>query len=184
MKLNDYINSEFNDSQTGVKKFENEIIKSEFKLDQLNKKIGDIKNILKKYPQSKNFGNRELVSVEKGGYRFLSPIAQLVGIESEILDIKEQLAHFRRDKKLMNLEFDFFLKSKEILNRKIFGEDLLKRIIELKEKSFNKKENGTDIGKEVFNTLTIDLDNFTSVKDEMQFVSGPTFSKKPGFRCV
>jgi len=173
-KLNNFITTSLNSSQTQVKHTDNLIIQNEFKLLQIQSKLHDIKQIQIKYPQSKNIPNRELVSVDKGGYRYLSPVTQLVGIESQIADLKQTLSTNRRNKDLMELRLEFFTAAKTILDKEIFGKNLMIKVLELKDKIFKEKDLTQDTVLEVQNDLFIDFDNFAMFEEKMQFVSGPT----------
>lgn len=178
-KLGDYIVAQWNKSRTEYKKYDNFLVKDEFKLRQLMIKRGNIEQLMKKYPGSASMGSRELLSLDKNGHRYLSPVAQLVGIESHIADIKENLARNRRDQQVMGLKFEFFSKVKESMPGEKFGYAFLDRLMALKDSFFSQKELPDDAVRQVKNELAIDLDNFTNLEEEMQFISGPTMSKNP-----
>jgi LPS O-antigen subunit length determinant protein (WzzB/FepE family) len=178
-KMADYIDTQLNRGKTEYNKNDNFIVKDEFKLKQLTDKRKFMEGVLKKYPRSKEMLGRELYSLENSGHRYLSPVAQLVGIESHIADINENLAQNRRNKELMGLKFDFFSKAKEILGGEYFGQPLLEKITGLKETFFSEKKLPPDITRQVKNDLAVDLDNFMNLNAEIEFISGPTLSKRP-----
>jgi LPS O-antigen subunit length determinant protein (WzzB/FepE family) len=178
-KMADYIDTQLNRAKTQYNKNDNFIVNDEFKLKQLMDKRKYMESVLKKYPQSKEMLSRELYSLENSGHRYLSPTAQLVGIESHIADINQNLTQNRRNKELMGLKFDFFSKAKEILTGEPFGQPLLAKVTQLKETFFGEKKLPPDISRQVKNDLAVDLDNFMNLNAETEFISGPTLSKRP-----
>ncbi|MCX6583700.1 MAG: Wzz/FepE/Etk N-terminal domain-containing protein [Candidatus Aminicenantes bacterium] len=178
-KLGDYVAAQGNKCREEYNKFANLIIKDEFKLRQLTAKQSDIEQLLKKYPEAKNMTGRELLSLDKTGYRYLSPAAQLVGIESYIADIKENLAQNRRDKQMMGLKFDFFSNARASLTGEMSGYTFLAGIMKLKDSFFAEKKLPDDSIQQVKNELSIDFDKFMSLREEMQFLSTPTLSRTP-----
>lgn len=175
-KLGDYIGTQLNKSQTEFKKYENFTIKDDFKLEQLKLKRAHIEQLLKAYPESKEMVSRELYSLENNGQRYLSPVAQLVGIESHIADINENLAQNLRNKQSLELRLDFFSKAKDMITTERFGRALLDQLEKLKDSFLIEKNLSNDVVRQVKNELGIDLDNFMNLNEEMQFISGPTLS--------
>ena len=84
--LYNYVLHEYNNTMSEMNKNENDIIGVQFQLLQNTNKMKDIQAILINYPESSKIENRQLVSVQEGGARFLSPVTQLVGIESALAD--------------------------------------------------------------------------------------------------
>jgi LPS O-antigen subunit length determinant protein (WzzB/FepE family) len=176
-KLRDYIGIQLNKSKTSSKKYDNFIINDEFKLRQLKVKRSDIEELLKKYPEAKAMVNRELFTFQLSGQRYLSPVAQVIGIESHVADVKENLAQNQRRKQLADLKLLFFLELKKHLKSEMFGDSLLSMCIKLLDTFFDKEDFPGDVIREVRNELAVDFDNFSAFKGEMQFISGPTLSK-------
>jgi len=178
-KLSDYIGAQWNKSRTEFKKYENFTIKDGFKLEQLKLKRAYIEQLLKAYPGSKEMVSRELYSLENNGHRYLSPVAQLVGIESHIADIKENLAQNLRNKQSLELKLDFFSKAKDMISTERFGRALLDQLEKWKDSFLSEKNLPADVVRQVKNELGVDLDNFMNLNEEMQFISGPTLSHTP-----
>lgn len=177
-KLRDYVRSQLNKSRTQSKKYDNVLINDEFKLGRLRVKLDNIKQLMKKYPESKAMLGRELFAIQHSGQRYLSPVAQVVGIESHIVDIKENLAQTQRKKQLADLKLLFLLELKQHLNSGIYGEPLLSRCIKLTDTFFNREDFPGDVIREGRNDLAVDFDNIAGFREEMQFISGPTLSGK------
>jgi len=177
-KLRDYIGDQLNKSKTKAKKYDNLIINDEFKLRQLTMKRSHMEEFLKKYPQAKAMQDRELFTLLGSGERYLSPLAQIVGIESHIADIKENLAQNQRKKQAADLKLLFFLEIKKRLDAEMFSDPLFTQCIRLTDTFFDKEDFPGDVIREVRNDLAVDFDNIAAFKEVMQFISGPTLSRK------
>lgn len=145
---------------------------------QLTMKRSYMEGFLKKYPQAKAMQGRELFSLPGSGERYLSPLAQIVGIESHIADIKENLAQNQRKKQVADLKQLFFLEIKSRLDADMFSEPLFTQCIKLIDTFFDREDFPGEIIRETRNDLTVDFDNITAFKEAMQFISGPTLSGK------
>jgi LPS O-antigen subunit length determinant protein (WzzB/FepE family) len=178
-KLNDYITGQLNKSKTEAKKYENFVIKDQFKLKQLKEKKNYMQGVLKTYPRTGSSPGREVVLLQTDAHRYLSPTAQLVGIEAHIADINENIAQNRRGQQIEELKCRYFMGVKEFLGKDLFGGILFNRCMELKTALPTQKEFPADIIRQVDNELSVDLDNFRGFSEEMQFLSGPTLPKKP-----
>ena len=179
-KIYDFVTLGYNENRSNVLKTENKIFENKFNLSILEKKKSFISSLLKKYPQMKKIANREVVSVQGSGYRYLPPLTQVVGIESAISDVKQNLYKEERLFKIYNLAFYFFKKMKEVLSKDLLGEELLKSLDETFKLFFKNKDLKNDINKEVWNNLYTSLENFRKIYyEDMRFISCPTLPEKP-----
>ncbi len=182
-KLKSYIVSELSRSRTEFNKYDNFIIKDEFKLVQLSEKRDNIRDILKRYPGERELMKfREVISLGDAGHRFLSPTIQLVGIESHMADIKENLSKSKRNKALAGLKLQFFRKVKEIMDSETFSGPLLAKSLELIKTVSVDPANpdvSGDIVREAKNDLSVDFNNFVSFREGMQFISSPSLFDQP-----
>jgi LPS O-antigen subunit length determinant protein (WzzB/FepE family) len=179
-RIFDYIAENYNISNNDLKNYENSIIETNFSIEKTLNKRNNIKQILKKYPQSRSIEQRQLVSTEKGGYRYLSPIAQLVGIESTLADLKSNLEEHYRRKTISSLKYAFFKEAKKIMRGEKNGIKLFEKVYQLKDSFFKNLDLKNSVNKEVYNKIIIDLDNYHYLFYEIiRFGSGPTLPDKP-----
>lgn len=177
-KMTEYIGEQLNQCRSQGRFYDNLVIKDQFKLKQLQAKRDQVKELLTRYPQSSSINNRELVSLELGGHRYLSPITQLVGIESHIADLKENIAHNRRNQQLMDLKVIYYTQAKKLLEKERFGGVLLERCIEFKNTFTTASNYPDDVKQQVMNELEMDIESFQGLKRDMQFVARPSMSDK------
>ena len=182
-KLKNYIASELSRSRTEYNKYDNYIIKDDFKLKQLSLKRDDIREMLKRYPETREIMKfREVVSLADGGHRFLSPTMQLVGVESYMADVRENLSGCKRNKEVAGLKLQFFQKVNEILDSETFSGPLLEKSLALIQTISADQANQDltdDVVREVKNDLNVDFNNFVSFREGMRFISGPSLTERP-----
>ena len=157
-------------------KNENEIIGVKFELVQNTNKMKDIRAILSNYPESAKIENRQLVSIQDGGSRFLAPVTQLVGIESTMADLRRDLAELERDREKLIVRAEYFtLCFSELGKIGENGESLFLLLKSTKDAVFENKDLNKNEVKEVFNNLTIDLQSFDfTFYKNTHFISEPT----------
>jgi LPS O-antigen subunit length determinant protein (WzzB/FepE family) len=174
--LYNYIMDGFNDTTAATSRIENQIIETQFQLQQNSKKREDIKTILSDYPDTAKMETRQVVSVQEGGSRFLSPVTQLVGIESTLADLRRALSQLERDREKLSIRAEFFSRSfNDIEKAGGNGDSLFMLLKSIKDEVFKNKDLGRDEIKEVFNNLSVDLQGFDfTLNQNTRFISGPT----------
>lgn len=174
--LFNYISDNAIEASTALQGNENSLIENRFSFEQMEKKMLDIRAILRKYPEASRIDNRQLVSIQDGGARFLSPVTQLVGIESTVADLRREAAELERSREKLTLRAEFFNLSKAALDKMgEQGESLLQGLKVAHKEMFAKKDLNHDTVREVFNHLSVDQQNFDRTFSlSYRFVSGPT----------
>lgn len=174
--LYSYIMNGYNTAMSDLYRNENSIIDAQFSLLLNTNKLQDIKEILKKYPESARIDNRQLVSVQDGGSHYLSPITQLVGIESSLADIRQQLAALQRDKEELTIRDEYFSKcNTELKKMGEQGEPLLALLQTVLSEVVKNKDMNQDPIKQVYNDLTRAIQNYRhTFYTGYRFISGPT----------
>jgi LPS O-antigen subunit length determinant protein (WzzB/FepE family) len=174
--LFNYIMDGYSNTISELNKNENDIIDFKFQLSQNTNKLKDIKAIISNYPESAKIENRQLVSIENGGDRFLAPVTQLVGIESALADLRQEIAELEREREKLTVRAEYFSRSYsgfEKMGER--GESLFLLLKSAKDEVFKNKDLNKDAFKEVYNNLSIDLQTFEFIFfNNSRFVSGPT----------
>jgi len=161
MTLYNYVMDGYNNTISEMNKSENDIMDMKFQLLQNANKMKDIRAILTNYPESAKIENRQLVSVQEGGERFLAPVTQLVGIESTLADLRRDLAELERDREKLTARAEYFSRCySELAKIGEHGESLFLLLKSIKDEVFKNKDLSKDEIKEVFNNLSIDLQAF------------------------
>jgi LPS O-antigen subunit length determinant protein (WzzB/FepE family) len=179
IKVFNYIQDGYNNADSELAKNENVIISNQFELLQYTNKALDIQAIMKKYPESARIEDRQLVSIQEGGYHYLSPVTQLVGIESNLADIRRKLAELERTQEKLMLCKEFFSNCMAMVEKADKnGDFMLSQLSIIKNDFFKNHDVSKDSTKEVFNNISIDIQGFERININNRFVSGPSIPEK------
>jgi hypothetical protein len=180
VSLYDYVMDNYINTTSQMNSNEIGIFETKFKLLQNSKKMLDIKAILTKYPASAKIENRQVISVQDGGDRFLGPVTQLVGIESQLADLRQELIALEREKEMLLIMSEYFFMCKDSINKVgESGELLFSQLKSIKSELFKTKDFRKDVVKNDFNKLSNDLQAFDLVfYSKCHFIYGPTFPVK------
>jgi hypothetical protein len=96
------------DARRELAKLQARIVSRNFELQVLDKKRTELVAIRSRYPDVAKLEGRQVVSVDNEGARFLSPVVQLVGIESQMATIRERIALDERMVEKTEFEIDYY----------------------------------------------------------------------------
>ncbi|MDF7078945.1 hypothetical protein NLQ97_23855, partial [Escherichia coli] len=107
--------------------------------------------------------------------RYLSPIAQLVGIETEIADLKSQLTLLERDAEQNALRSEFYERIDQGTRQAKTGSALLAEFVKTAQAVFAGKDLKDDKTREIYNQFMVIAEQMRNKHiSEARFVSGPT----------
>jgi hypothetical protein len=72
-------------------------LKFKFDIEQVETRSAELKKLVARYPEAGVREGRQVVDVRKENEKFMSPVAQLVAAESQIIDIKEKSQKLNRE---------------------------------------------------------------------------------------
>jgi len=178
--LYDYINANYTVFANDIRKFENDNLITKFNLEQLTLKADRMKTILKRYPSGGAAENRQVVSVGEGGYNYLSPATQLVGVESQVADLMEKSAKENRNKEISQVNYNFFNDARKFFGKDENGDLVYNNLVELQNQFFKNLDLNKDTNREVYNALLNDMEIFRyTFYESYRFVSEPNLPLKP-----
>ena len=174
--LYNYIMEKYSATKSELHVNENSIMETKFALLQNARKLDDIRAIMGKYPESARIENRQLVSVQDGGGRFLAPVTQLVGIESDLANQRRQLAALERNREILAIQDEYFSICRTTLDAaERRGEKLFLFMKSIRSEVFKEKDLRREMVKVAANNLSVDLLAFDLVFfTDCRFISGPT----------
>ncbi|MDE2203626.1 MAG: hypothetical protein KGJ38_13025 [Burkholderiaceae bacterium] len=167
------------ESETKAKKqqIDNQIIQKRLALTQAAARLEAARSIAGKYPEASKMEARQLLSTgnDKDSSRYLSPVVQLVGTETEIADLKSQLTLLERDAAQNALRNDFYERIEQRSRQVMTGGALLTEFTKIGEDVFKGKNLQDDQTREVYNQIMLVAEQMrTKHVTEARFVSGPT----------
>ncbi|MGB6054500.1 MAG: hypothetical protein WBG17_04585 [Burkholderiaceae bacterium] len=162
---------------TDQNKFENEIIEVQYKLKQLQTKRSGMQKILHDYPEAAKESGRQVVSITEGGERYLSPVTQLVALESEIADLNLKLADIQRRQRISSIYLRYYDQVLATVNRSTSGTAFLQTLPAIREAlAIDQSE---EAGKSVYNSIVMDELRANALYfEKSRFIAEPTFSSQ------
>ncbi len=154
-----------------------ELIRQQFAVDLSEQRIADMQKLLKTYPELRRMDTTTVVSVESGGGKYLSPLAQIVALEATISEANASMRAVRRQQEEMALRGRFLA---EIgTPPPLTGKDLAAWLNERKKTLFASTDQQSQITQEVSHDLDLHLLDPLLYTDLWQFKTLPTSFRTP-----
>lgn len=152
----------------------NEQIAGEFDIAQEEKRIATLRDIITRTPDAAAIDNRQIVSLEKGSERFLSPAAQLVAAEIKIADMKLDETRRERDRISSALKRDYYCQAQKALQQPTTGRAFLDELKNIQTSVFHTRDMSSDIVEQTWNQLDVERENWTNTYlQSMRFLASP-----------
>lgn len=175
--LRDTIYTKAGESKVKKQLIDNQIIQKRLALAQAAQRLDAARGIASRYPEASKMEARQLLSTgnDKDSSRYLSPMAQLVGTETEIADLKSQLALLERDAEQNALRNNFYERVAQRSREVETGKALLTEFVTIGRSVFKDRNLEDDKTREVYNQIMLIAEQMqTKHVTETRFVSGPT----------
>ena len=149
-----------------------------YNVSMLEKRLEQLKRISEAYPTLNKPEARQVISIEKGGDRYMPLPSQMAAVETEILDIKESIARSTRKLLQSRAEGEMLLAQGKIIQASSSGRELITALIADTEARLPKAVE--DYDKLTFLAYSND---YADVKarhlDLPRFIVAPEYSEKP-----
>lgn len=171
--------------RTREQELRNEQIANEFNIGQEEKRATTLRNIMARSPDAASIDTRQVVSLEKGTERFLSPAAQLVAAEIKIADMKLDEVRRERDRVASAFKRDYYCHAQQALQQPTTGRAFLEELKNIQAAVFQGQDKSIDIVEQTWNELDVERENWSNTYLQgMRFVASPEGSevkeRKPG----
>lgn len=170
---------------TRAQELRNQQLQSDFVIRQETQRIADLREIIARHPDAGAAESRQIVSLEKGTERFLSPAAQLVAAEIQIADLKLAEALRERERVASELKRKYYCDTEAALKQPIPGRKLLAELQNIQATAFQGRDRATDIVEQTWNELELERERWNNTYlAGMRFVAPPEGTevreRKPG----
>ena len=175
--LRDTIYTKAGEAKAKKQLIDNQIIQKRVALEQSMRRLEAARAIANRYPEASKMESRQLLSTgnDKDSTRYLSPMAQLVGTETEMADLKSQLALLERDAEQNALRREFYGRIEQRSKQVETGKALLAEFVKTVQSVFKDKSLADDQTREVYNQIMLVAEQMQNKHiTEARFVSGPT----------
>ncbi|MGX0133044.1 LPS O-antigen subunit length determinant protein (WzzB/FepE family) [Cupriavidus metallidurans] len=163
------------DARAEKQKLNNKLIAKRVELDEATRKLNALKEIAAKYPEASKYEARQLLSSDTDGSRYLSPVMQLVGVESNIADIRNDLVSLERDAAQNDVRLKFYADAEKLNPSVKSGRELFEDFKTLRANTFKDTRLDDDRVREVVNKIDLLAETLqTKHLVNTRFVSGPS----------
>jgi len=183
-RILDLVGTNLNDTRTLLGRLENEALQNRFLLTQQQQRLADMRDISRRYPEASRENPRQVVSLEKGGARYFSPITQIVGVESYIAEINETVRKLDRDREKLESDLAFFTLARDRIDKATLGREKLALLETALAEAFRNKDTARDAVRESYNTAKLNVGQIRYLaNDGLRFVSPPVV-REPSYSRI
>lgn len=153
-------------------------LKYEFEIQQAQTRAAALKKIVASYPEAARREGQQVVDVRKDNEKFMSPLAQLVAAESEIIEIREKVQKLDRE-----IEQQAFAKAvvndaRSAIDRARSGSETVLKLSEVIIQ-FSKLAK-TEAEREMLSSMAADVSHISArFLSQAQFVATPSVPDRP-----
>ena len=175
-----------NDYTTREQEFRIEKLDREFAITQDEQRAANFRSIISRNPEGAS-STSQIVSLEKGTERYLSPAAQLTATEIQIADMKLAEVRRERDRISSALKRDYYCQAQQALQQPITGRNFLEGMQNILTDTFQGQDKSKDIIEKTWNELDVERQNWVSAYlQNMRFLVSPEGAevkeRKPSLR--
>ena len=162
------------ESQSQLMTLRSEILKAELDIELSKRRGEDLKALLARYPDSSKLDTRQVVSVNaaEGGERYLSPLAQLVGVETSVSQKREAISRLQRDLLQREVLAKYFASANELIDREPDAGKLLAGLRALASTTFAHAREADEWNKEAAYRVSGALDNVEVMRGQFGVRNG------------
>jgi hypothetical protein len=153
-------------------------LKYEFEIEQAKSRALALKKIVAQYPETSARDSRQVIDVRKDNEKFMSPLAQLVGAESELIEITEKTQKLNREIEQQVFAGGLLKEAELTLKQARSGSESVNKLAAVIA-DYGKKVK-TDAEKEKLLSLAADLSQISArFMSQAQFIAQPSIPSRP-----
>lgn len=153
-------------------------LKYQFDIEQAQIRATSLKKLVASYPDAARRESQQVVDVRKDNEKFMSPMAQLVGAESEIIDIREKIQRLDREMEQQAFAKAMVADAEVALNEAHSGSESVVKLSEMIVR-FSKLVK-TEAEREKLSSLAADVSQISArFLVQAQFVAKPSVPTRP-----
>jgi hypothetical protein len=180
----DYVGLNINETRLALGRLENETLQNKFLLTQQQARLTEMRDINRRYPEASRESQRQVVSLDKGGARFFSPVAQVVGAESYIAEINETLRKLDRDRQKLEADLAFLELARVEIDKAPTGRQKLDLLEAALAASLRAMDTKNEAIRESYNTAKLNIGQIRYLaSDGIRFVSPPVL-REPSYKQI
>ena len=153
-------------------------LKYQFDIEQAQNRVAALKKVMSSYPDVARRENQQVVDVRKDNEKFMSPVAQLVGAESEMIDIREKLQRLDREMEQQAFAKALITDAQAALGQARSGSESVLKLADVIVRF--SKETNTEAQREKLSSLAADMSSISArFLSQAQFIAQPSVPSRP-----
>lgn len=156
-----------------------ERIKLQYAIEQDGKRVGDMRKLLESYPELRRMDANTVVSVQDGGGKYLSPLAQIVALQATISESNAKLRDVERQEQQLDWYRRFLDGSVEATATMHSGSALADWLQARKRKVFADAAPLPPLARQVEDELSLRIEGARLRADSYRFHGVPSLSLRP-----
>ena len=153
-------------------------LKYEFDIEQAKNRALALKKIVAQYPETSARESRQVIDVRKDNEKFMSPMAQLVGAESELIEIREKTQKLDREIEQQAFAGGLLKEAELALKQARSGSESVSKLAAVIA-GYSKKVK-TDAEREKLLSFAADLSQISArFLSQAQFIAQPSVPSRP-----
>ncbi|MEO5661433.1 MAG: hypothetical protein ABIQ90_16805 [Polaromonas sp.] len=153
-------------------------LKYQFEIEQAQTRTKSLKQLVSSYPDAARSESRQVIDVRKENEKFMSPMAQLVAAESEIIEIRERIQKIDREIEQQAFAKTMVAEAETALNEAHSGSESVIKLSEVIVR-FSKLVK-TDAEREKLSSLAADVSKISArFLTQAQFIAKPSVPSRP-----
>ncbi|MEY4537828.1 MAG: hypothetical protein RL171_1979 [Pseudomonadota bacterium] len=153
-------------------------LKYEFDIEQAKNRALALKKIVALYPDTSSRESRQVIDVRKDNEKFMSPLAKLVGAESELIEIGEKTQQLNREIEQQAFAGGLLKEAELALKQARSGSESVSKLAAVIA-DYSKKVK-TDAEREKLLSLAADLSQISArFMSQAQFIAQPSVPSRP-----
>ncbi|MBC9250133.1 hypothetical protein A9179_07590 [Pseudomonas alcaligenes] len=109
-------------------KLQTEQLQVSFEIQQAEQRIRDMRDVMERYPESRQMSPNTVVSVRDEGGKYLAPLPQIVALEATISESKARLRKLERDLHKLDATALLMADMNQVLQQAASGTEILARL--------------------------------------------------------
>jgi hypothetical protein len=129
--LSEFLNNQYLTQQTLLERTEATRVHNEYEITTIMNRLKEFRRIAQSYPETTRVDVRQIMSVDKGGERYMPLPSQMAALEAQIVDLREQGVRTDRDLKKHPFELSLIKEQLDAVMNSNFGQDAVSSAIDI-----------------------------------------------------
>lgn len=177
--VQDVVSARAREHETSRLLAQNQLVSARFTISQLESRGRTLEKLRAAHPELARGAPQQVVSVAEGGARYLSPTAQIVGVESTLAEYRERVAFADRQARKAAAQLDFYRRAEALVAAKPRPDALIAELRKQAATSFPEAADPDGAIAEGRNEVLLDLVQIAALRERgLTFIAPPAIAER------